>query len=96
MTVPGSQKHTIARFGNNHVNGDLAAQTKMNLQVMLDYRCHVKGGVIGHEFPPKMSQCLADITSSRCAAHSAVSTRPSVTHELHGHSTQTVWGNPKP
>ncbi|KAK3233375.1 hypothetical protein CYMTET_56321 [Cymbomonas tetramitiformis] len=30
---------------------------------MLDYRCHVAGGAIGFDFPPKMAQCMKKFTS---------------------------------
>lgn len=30
---------------------------------MLDYRCHVAGGAIGYDFPPKMAHCLEKFTS---------------------------------
>ena len=56
--VPGSDKFSIARWGNPHVNGNGAPNVDMNLQVLLDYRCHVPDGTIGGNFPHKFRQCV--------------------------------------
>ena len=56
--IPGSEKFTIARFGNRHVNGDAAPDALANPQVVLDYRCHAgERGEIGFGFPAKFAAC---------------------------------------
>ena len=48
--IPGSEKFSIARFSNSHVNGDKSAnglKTSVSLSVMLDYRCHARNGFLG-------------------------------------------------
>lgn len=29
--------------------------------MLLDYRCHVKGGEIGTDFPPALRKCMGDL-----------------------------------
>lgn len=58
--IPGSEKFTIARFGNVHVNGDAPPIKDANPQVVLDYRCHAgERGEIGHAFPKAFAECAA-------------------------------------
>ena len=58
--IPGSEKFTIARFGNTHVNGDAPPIKDANPQVVLDYRCHAgERGEIGHAFPKAFAECAA-------------------------------------
>ena len=58
--IPGSEKFTIARFGNAHVNGDAPPIKDANPQVVLDYRCHAgERGEIGHAFPKAFAECAA-------------------------------------
>ena len=58
--IPGSEKFTIARFGNAHVNGDAPPIVDANPQVALDYRCHAgERGEIGHAFPKAFAECAA-------------------------------------
>ena len=58
--IPGSEKFTIARFGNTHVNGDAPPIKDANPQVVLDYRCHAgERGEIGHAFPKAFAECTA-------------------------------------
>ena len=58
--IPGSEKFTVARFGNNHVNGDAPPIKDANPQVVLDYRCHAgERGEIGHAFPKAFAECTA-------------------------------------
>lgn len=56
--IPGSEKFTIARFGNLHVNGDEPPNALANPQVTLDYRCHAESGEIGFRFPAKFAACV--------------------------------------
>lgn len=68
--IPGSDKFAIARFGNLHVNGDEPPSQDMNLQVLLDYRCHAPGREIGGTFPAKFARCIdwlaaANVTSAQ-------------------------------
>jgi hypothetical protein len=44
--IPGSEKFTIVRYGNQHVNGDAPPQKNMNVQTLLDYRCHAPGRAV--------------------------------------------------
>ena len=58
--IPGSEKFTIARFGNTHVVGDAPPIKDANPQVVLDYRCHAgERGEIGHAFPKAFAECTA-------------------------------------
>ena len=56
--IPGSEKFTIVRYGNSHVNGDAPPQKNMNVQTLLDYRCHAPGGAVGTQFPFKFRRCI--------------------------------------
>ena len=57
--IPGSEKFTVARFGNMHVNGDAPPSDLANPQVVLDYRCHAgESGEIGFGFPANFSSCV--------------------------------------
>ena len=45
--------------------GNQPPQRNMNIQALLDYRCHAPGGVLGQHFPHKFRTCarwLADST----------------------------------
>lgn len=66
--IPGSEKFTIARFGNTHVNGDEPPNKLANNQVTLDYRCHAENGEIGYNFPAKFAACVEWLAESSTVA----------------------------
>ena len=65
--IPGSEKFSIARFSNSHVNGDKSAnglKTSVSLSVMLDYRCHARNGFLGkNSYGDKLDTCLSELAS---------------------------------
>ena len=67
--IPGSEKFSIARFSNSHVNGDKSAnglKTSVSLSVMLDYRCHARNGFLGkNSYGDKLDTCLSELASMR-------------------------------
>ena len=67
--IPGSEKFSIARFSNSHVNGDADARrvkTSVSLSVMLDYRCHARDGFLGkNSFGDKLDTCLSELANMR-------------------------------
>jgi hypothetical protein len=58
VMIPGSEKYTIARYGNNHVFGNSPPTRDVNVQTLLDYRCHVPNGEIGGMYPFKFKTCI--------------------------------------
>lgn len=64
VMIPGSEKFTIVRYGNNHVHGEQPPQKNMNIQVLLDYRCHAPGGKLGENYPPAFRRCAAMLRES--------------------------------
>jgi len=67
--IPGSEKFSIARFSNSHVNGDADAnklRTSVSLSVMLDYRCHARDGFLGkNSYGDKLKTCLSELANMR-------------------------------
>jgi hypothetical protein len=67
--IPGSEKFSIARFSNSHVNGDADARrvkTSVSLSVMLDYRCHARDGFLGkNSYGDKLDTCLSELANMR-------------------------------
>lgn len=54
---PRSEKFTIVRYGNQHVHGEQPPQKNMNIQALLDYRCHAPGGTLGVNYPSTFQKC---------------------------------------
>lgn len=93
VMVPGSEKFTIVRFGNQHLHGNQPPQRNINVQTLLDYRCHAPGGELGQHFPHEFRTCakwLSDATPPAIAdrfgfANLKVGTRAEFsTHSAHG------------
>ena len=68
LFLPTTQKFVINTLGYQYVMkfGGRPRGT-VGLQVRFDYRCHVAGGTIGKQFPPKVQQCLSDISKMELA-----------------------------
>lgn len=58
VMIPGSEKYTIARYGNSHVFGNSPPTRDVNVQTLFDYRCHVPNGEIGGMYPSKFKTCI--------------------------------------
>ena len=68
VLIPGSEKYTIAFFGNAHVHGNSPPQKSVNPQVLLDYRCHAPDGKIGTSYPHKFTKCIKWLSDAKIAA----------------------------
>eukprot|EP00192_Tetraselmis_astigmatica_P012956 CAMPEP_0117647738 /NCGR_PEP_ID=MMETSP0804-20121206/4_1 /TAXON_ID=1074897 /ORGANISM="Tetraselmis astigmatica, Strain CCMP880" /LENGTH=410 /DNA_ID=CAMNT_0005453239 /DNA_START=470 /DNA_END=1702 /DNA_ORIENTATION=+ len=68
--IPNSQYYNANIFGREFVryNGYNISQapspTSTRTSVVLDYRCYAHEGVVGVNYPPKVKQCLADISAA--------------------------------
>jgi hypothetical protein len=68
VLIPGSEKFSIARFSNSHVNGHASANKasssrSVSLSVMLDYRCHAKNGFLGKDsYGEGIDKCLKKLS----------------------------------
>lgn len=62
--VAWMQKYAINQVGFGYTHRPDINQPIMqpNVQVMLDYRCHVEDGTLGTEYPPKMKECMTRLT----------------------------------
>ncbi|GMH46039.1 hypothetical protein BSKO_14003 [Bryopsis sp. KO-2023] len=58
--LPSSAEHTFRAVGKRYAkyNKKGFETSTPAPHVMMDYRCHVPGGKIGKNFPPKVKQCL--------------------------------------
>lgn len=55
----GSWSHERSRVGNMHMyNRSVMPVSHHWPQTTLDYRCHVPGGALGHNYPPRVAHCL--------------------------------------
>ena len=55
----GSWSHERNRVGNMHMyNRSVMPVSHHWPQTTLDYRCHVPGGALGHNYPPRVAHCL--------------------------------------
>ena len=68
IMIPGSEKFTIVRYGNSHLNGKQSPQKNMNIQTLLDYRCHAPNGEIGTYYPHKFTECAKWLSDNTPAA----------------------------
>lgn len=65
--LPTTQKHAINQLGFGFVMkipSQAPQQDNFGIMHALDYRCHAPGGKIGQNYPPRLQQCLQDISSS--------------------------------
>ena len=59
--LPGSYYFERARVGVEHITNATKPPVSYHWpQLLLDYRCHVPGGAIGTNYPPKLRECLAE------------------------------------
>lgn len=110
LFLPTSQKHAINLLGYGFVMKmpfeapESRPVTDSSIMHVLDYRCHAPGGKIGKNYPPKLQQCLQDISSStyrqvsvvRCteSLHAKLSTVPHRTFSKRLHHTagsRSIW-----
>jgi hypothetical protein len=59
---PGSFYYERVRVGVEHIANNERPQVAHHWpQLLLDYRCHVPGGAIGTNYPPKARGCLPSV-----------------------------------
>jgi len=64
LFLPTSPAFQRSRVGNAAFsNGGMQSAAKLAL-TSLDYRCHVTGGAIGFDYPPKFAECIASIAEA--------------------------------
>lgn len=73
ILLPTTKKYTINVMENAWVHkytnwGDKVPQCWANVALLFDYRCYVKGGKLGKDLPPEVTQCtkrIAEMTPEK-------------------------------